>query len=393
MSACRFCLTGVILLSLAPMATAQERPRVDCHGDPLPPGAIGRLGTTRLRHGPLTTEIAFLADGKTLASLDVGPVAGVSLFDRTTGKERDRFRLVSNVSPWATFSPNRELVAWWDGNRLAVYDLASGKRLHEIVLRFDDDARILDRPFCFSGDGRLLVTVNGDGTHADVWEAGSGRKLRKLDLAAETPITGNLIPSPDGKRLAIWGRNGSSGVWDLVSGKTLYAFPMDSPAISPLGLPSSKFPVFAPDGQTLATTGKDGWPVVLGDAATGKQLHIAGQDEIAYNLAFSPDGKTLAIAVANGIIRLWDVGRRKESCTLHGPPDFAAACLSFSRDGRTLAPVFNTLDSGIRVQLWRLPAGKELGHIALPKAAECTGWTLSDDGTTLACIGRNMIHV
>src|SRR5262249_39848075 len=63
--------------------------KADLHGDPLPPGALARLGTVRLRHGSDMTFVAFGAGGKTL--LTAGQDQTIRLWDLGTGKEIRRF--------------------------------------------------------------------------------------------------------------------------------------------------------------------------------------------------------------------------------------------------------------------------------------------------------------
>src|SRR5205823_3218721 len=59
-----------LLLLLRPGAGAEPRPaRVDEHGDPLPPGAVARLGTLRFRDEGRVEALAYAPDGKTLASV------------------------------------------------------------------------------------------------------------------------------------------------------------------------------------------------------------------------------------------------------------------------------------------------------------------------------------
>src|SRR4051812_8716301 len=58
---------------------------VDNQGDPLPPGAVARFGTVRLRRDDTVEALAFLADGKILAGGSHS--SSIRLWDVATGKE------------------------------------------------------------------------------------------------------------------------------------------------------------------------------------------------------------------------------------------------------------------------------------------------------------------
>jgi WD40 repeat protein len=67
-----------------PPPALREAARVDRYGDPLPAGAVARLGTIRLRHQQMTDSVAFSPGGKFLASS--GFEDTIRLWDSTTGR-------------------------------------------------------------------------------------------------------------------------------------------------------------------------------------------------------------------------------------------------------------------------------------------------------------------
>ncbi len=72
---------------IRPIPRTANPPGLDVHGDPLPEGAVARLGTIRLNHGDFLQGVAFTPDGKSLLSF--GWINGkVRVWDPSTGKER-----------------------------------------------------------------------------------------------------------------------------------------------------------------------------------------------------------------------------------------------------------------------------------------------------------------
>src|SRR5262249_6075016 len=103
----------------APPEQTKHKPRRDRYGDPLPPGAIARLGTLRFRVDAIrVNQMAFAPDGKTLAL--VTP-SGLTLFDTASGKQ------MKNISPLHT---SFERLAYSpDGKRLMTYTFVQARSL------------------------------------------------------------------------------------------------------------------------------------------------------------------------------------------------------------------------------------------------------------------------
>ncbi|MFO0964785.1 MAG: WD40 repeat domain-containing protein [Gemmataceae bacterium] len=182
--------------------------------------------------------------------------------------------------------------------------------------------------------------------------------------------------SPDGARLAALDGKHAVGVWDTATGKQIASF-----ATSPDRDPTVK--AFSFDNRTLACGQRDD-TVRLFDVASGKNTATFAQKNRIHALAFSPDGKTLAIACVDlegearpkSEVALWDLAAGKQTGTLPFP-DGALISLRFSPDGKFLAAA-----ARFKLQLWDAPEKKT---VATLKARTVFGsFAFSPDSKTLA---------
>src|SRR5262245_56574107 len=72
-----------------------------------------------------------------------------------------------------------------------------------------------------------------------------------------------------------------------------------------------------------------------GRPAPATERILPGAEEVT-SLAFSPDGRTLAVGHARGSLMLWDPATGEERQALHGHPDTVWS-LAFRPDGKVLA--------------------------------------------------------
>jgi dipeptidyl aminopeptidase/acylaminoacyl peptidase len=103
--------------------------------------------------------------------------------------------------------------------------------------------------------------------------------------------------SPDGRRLATAGWDGTARLWDVASGESLAVLRGHDGVVAAVA--------FSPDGRRLATASWDG-TARLWDFASGKPLAVLrGHTAQVAGVAFSPDGSRLATASNDGTARLW----------------------------------------------------------------------------------------
>jgi WD40 repeat protein len=188
--------------------------------------------------------------------------------------------------------------------------------------------------------------------------------------------------SPAGKILATGDDGGRVRLWDVTTHRQV------GHSLNTAGRINSM--AFSPDGKTLATTVDRGslaknsvlssW-MQLWDVATGHQIgHFTSAFSI-YSVAFSPDGKTLAIGSADSRARLWDVATgRQIGHPLLTSKRSPIVSVAFSPDGKTL----DTVSMAGEVELWDAATGRPIGDSFTPAPDIIDSAAFSPDGETMA---------
>ncbi len=192
-------------------------------------------------------------------------------------------------------------------------------------------------------------------------------QAQKPELVVESGHSWEVIAlafSPDGKTLASGSRDQTVKLWDVATGAELRILKGHSDIYSV---------AFSPNGKILAVD--DGGTVKLWDLTTGAELRTIETGSVN-SVAFSPDGKILACGSTKGR-RLWDVLNGAELVPLKGD-SCNVVSLAFSPDGKTFA---SGCYEGI-LKVWDISTGAELQ--TLKGQFEINSVVFLPDGTILA---------
>jgi WD40 repeat protein len=239
-------------------------------------------------------------------------------------------------------------------NRVQIWDAATGQERGSVG---DHGTRY--HALAFARDGRLIAVTEQQLNvrqpealyKVRIWDA-----ERRQELAEPRTVSGVELPldlDPESLTLT---SNTQSQSHDVFS---------PGAHSSTANSPDGKVKAVRGYDLPLQTTGADGklkivpspTDVAIVDVETGEVLHaLKGYGQWVSRLAFSPDGKTLAVGESSGKLHLWNVASGRLLLTLPGHTGSVNG-LAFRADGRVLATC-----SDVEIRLWHAATDEEVAR-------------------------------
>jgi WD40 repeat protein len=231
---------------------------------------------------------------------------------------------------------------------------------------FENPARLV-----WSSDSSTLSVIS----NSELLKLDAKTLENKGNVEFKLPIV-LLDISVDGHTMASTSDQTTVDLRDVTTGKTQTSLKPDAPFSSL---------AFSPDGKTLALTSVDEIAATLWNVSSSQQTaRVSGFQSAApvYDVSFTPDGKSL-VWHARALVQLMDIASQKLGPTFEHE-DFVSA-LAVSKDGSLLATsAGGTVDGNFipLVNVWSTASGKNTGLLKPPDV--CTALNFSPEGHLLA---------
>jgi RNA polymerase sigma factor (sigma-70 family) len=364
----------------------EKPPTRDRFGDPLPAGAIARLGTGRFRNGMFKPH--FFPDGKTILTANR---QAIQFWETATG------RLLREIPTGSLYIWRTTLSA--DGKQAAVtgifvnapsfqpalrvWDVATGKEVRIFAAK---ERKPDETSLTFTPDGKQLVSIPGGALCFE--DVATAKEVRRRQFSNDVLPSFALAPNGETAAIAPGGNTWKFYLWNW------------NTDAEPREIKVTRRPLqclcFSPDSRLLAGCGQLESVIELWDVDSGKVVRTIDLNQeavCALDLAFSPDGKVLAITDGgnrknfSGGLYLWDLER---ACCVHQllTPGEQVVFTNFSPDGRLVAA---TTTRGVRV--WEVRTGRAVAESADAHCGSLTRIAVSPQGLTATASEDHTVRI
>jgi WD40 repeat protein len=370
-----------------------------------------------LEHGGPVNSVAFSPNGQLIAtgSADgtarLWSVAG-GLLLHSFPHERGTVAARGNAVQYVEFSPDGTRLLTVGGNKFVrVFDVARQTELFAL-----DNVAIVNAAR-FSHDGKLIATAGGVEA-VRIWNAKTGHQVDVLNLPPNARVA-DVAFSPNDNLLATAGSNDTiARLWNFAQQTWVAHITQHRSGVVSVA--------FTPDSGSLITAGRDGRALVSGTGAGFEEASLAGHRRALEGAGVSHDGSLIATWSQDGTARIWDasVGTFARDVGKHDLPTGTRSgpIVAFSPDGRTMlsagadgtaqlrgpgtqlrvlehgaavnSAAFNgngarVITGGVdgRALVWRVADGRRIAE--LPHGAAVTGARLTPDGRFAVTGGRD----
>jgi WD40 repeat protein len=284
--------------------------------------------------GDIAHQVAFTADGKILAA---------AMSDKTiklwNGKTGELLRTLTGhnyaVHAIAISSDGQTLISGSSDKTIKLWNLKTGQ-----LIRTLRDSQPVYR-LLLSSDGESLASVTSPNslsygmgeTTVTLWNLKMGKVVRTLSDFAD--YSAPPLLSPDGQILVTGSNDNSIKLWNTRTGVRIRSLMSHSATVTRLAI--------SPDGQFLASSSSNDGTVKLWNFKTGQIIRTISDLKFINSLAFSSDGRTLAMHDGSRGLQVWNWRLPKKIRTIEVNSNF-----TFAPDGQSLIAEHN-----YAIEVWR----------------------------------------